>query len=78
MVTVFCVMPNRCSAPKRSFHATLGEYFWGLEGRASATGSLVLSIQLLRREIRVLLHVRASLLGQRLILTQDARRLRRH
>ena len=39
---------------------------------------LALSTQLLCREIRVLLHVRASLLGQRLILIQDARRLRRH
>ncbi len=45
--------------------------FW--EGRASAAGSLALSTQLLCREIRVLLHMRASLLGQRLILIQDAR-----
>ena len=44
----------------------------------SAAGSLALSTQLLRREIRVLLHVRASLLGQRFILIQDARRLRSH
>ena len=49
-----------------------------MEGRARATESLALSAQLLCREVRVLLHVRASLLGQCLILTQDARRLRRH